>query len=237
MRLSGLKAGIKNSLRPALPFFERTGLYDPPGFGLNGLDKKLLKHIGFRNGVFAEAGANNGIRQSNTAYLEFYRGWTGLLVEPIPELAQQCRINRPKSRVEEYALTSLSSSGAPVEMIYCNLMSIVKGARGGDTADEAHIAAGMKFLAGDDAPRHYSVPTASLDMLFRLSGISRVDLLSLDVEGYEAQALAGLDFDRVAPRWILVEANDPQEIENVLAARYELVDHLSHHDRLYRLKS
>ena len=37
-----------------------------------------------RGGFFIEAGADDGELLSNTLYLEFKRGWTGLLVEPNP---------------------------------------------------------------------------------------------------------------------------------------------------------
>ena len=36
-------------------------------------------------GFFVEAGASNGETFSNTLYLERFRNWTGLLVEPSPE--------------------------------------------------------------------------------------------------------------------------------------------------------
>lgn len=50
---------------------------------LNGLDEKLAPYLNFKGGIFIEAGANNGIRQSNTYYLEAVRGWKGILVEPV----------------------------------------------------------------------------------------------------------------------------------------------------------
>jgi FkbM family methyltransferase len=231
-----LRRRIKKFIRPLLPTLERIGAYNPPGFGLDGLDKRLLSYVGNRNGVFVEAGANNGLNQSNTAYLQFYRGWKGLLVEPIPELAAECRLNRAGAIVEQCALIACGSKVSVVEMTYCNLMSIVKGARGSDAADADHVAAGVKYLAADDSPKLYHVPAQTLDDLFRKNGLIRIDLLSLDVEGYEAQALKGIDFNRVAPSWILVEANDPVAVEDVLLPRYDFVALLSHHDRLYRLR-
>ncbi len=64
-----------------------------------------------------------------------------------------------------------------------------------------------------------------------------VDLLSLDVEGFEPQALAGLDLDRHAPRFILVEIHDidsgRRPIEAVLGDRYVAVEQLSPLDLLY----
>jgi hypothetical protein len=32
------------------------------------------------NGFFIELGANDGLMQSNTAFFEFTRGWTGILI-------------------------------------------------------------------------------------------------------------------------------------------------------------
>ena len=225
---------VFRGLRPPL---EELGAMKPASFGLNGMDRKLLSHIKKRNGTFVEAGANNGLRQSNTAYLELYLGWKGLLVEPIPELAEACRRNRPASVVEQCALVPGNGAPSTVSMTYCNLMSIVEGARGTPELDADHIERGSKFLKPGDEPRKVEVPTSSLSSLLDKHGISEIDLLSLDVEGYEEQALHGLDLGKHAPTWILVEANDPVAMERLLGARYDLVGTLSHHDQLYRLMS
>src|SRR5688500_12891393 len=97
-------------------------------FGLNELDVKLKPYLDFEGGFFIEAGANDGLRQSNTCYFEKYRGWRGLLVEPIPEKARQCRKNRPNSIVEQCALVPFDFPHDTIELRSCNLMSVVKGA-------------------------------------------------------------------------------------------------------------
>ena len=51
---------------------------------LNDLDKKIEKYLPGRNGFFIEAGANNGIKQSNSYYFAKTLGWRGILVEAIP---------------------------------------------------------------------------------------------------------------------------------------------------------
>ena len=64
-----------------------------------------------------------------------------------------------------------------------------------------------------------------------------IDLLSLDVEGAEPQALRGLDLRRHSPRWICVEARDPDEIRRLLDPTHRLVEILTdlgtHRDLLY----
>jgi hypothetical protein len=64
-------------------------------FALNQLDLKLRPHLNLHGGFFIEAGANDGVNQSNTLYFEKNLNWKGILIEPIPELAQQCKENRP----------------------------------------------------------------------------------------------------------------------------------------------
>jgi FkbM family methyltransferase len=209
---------------------------DEEFFGLNGLDLKLSFYLDFIGGVFVEAGGNDGISQSNTLYFERYRGWHGLLIEPIPDLARQCRINRPHAIVEECALVAGGFQYPVVEMQYCNLMSLVRGARGSTAADDDHVAIGRQYLEANDAPYTVQVPARTLSSVLDAHGIGHIDLLSLDVEGYEGQVLQGIDYDRHAPRFILVEANHLSEIEDALGGRYQFVTLLSHHDRLYRLR-
>lgn len=201
-------------------------------FALNQLDLKLEPYLDFDGGFFIEAGANDGVSQSNTLYFEKYRKWRGLLIEPIPELAERCRRNRPKSTVENVALTPADFQGEQVSMRYCNLMSQVKGAMKSDAEELEHIGRGCRVQ--DIESRELLVTAMPLSRILDSLGVDRIDLLSLDVEGYELQALQGLDLARHAPRFMLIEARYRQEIEDYLYPRYEVAAELSHHDILFR---
>ena len=46
----------------------------------------------------------------------------------------------------------------------------------------------------------------SLNTIFQRHGVQRIDILSLDIEGYEVQALKGLDLNRYRPDVFVIES-------------------------------
>jgi FkbM family methyltransferase len=212
----------------------RSARYSRPA--LFELDRKLERHLAFEGGFFVEAGANDGYVQSNTYYFERFKNWTGILIEPIPELYEQCLVERPRSQVFNYALVAEVYSEPTVKMRYGGLMSIVPGACGSLPADTEHVTVGSRL----NWDRYYEVdvPARTLSSVLDEAGAPEVDLLSLDVEGYEPNVLAGLGLERHAPRYVLVEILDEErtrgDIERLLGERYEEVERLSPHDVLFR---
>ena len=78
-------------------------------------------------------------------------------------------------------------------MTYCNLMSVVDGAMKTAEEEAKHIAIGEQV---QQLERYQiDVRTKTLSSVIEAYGLPRVDLLSLDVEGYELQVLQGLDLE------------------------------------------
>jgi FkbM family methyltransferase len=217
--------------------FERLGSdrYSHPA--LHDLDRKLTRWLPEPGGFFVEAGAYDGFIQSNTYWLERFRGWRGVLVEPVPHLFERARTVRSSSRVVNCGLVAPDHREPTVTIRYGGLMSLVRGARGNAHDEERHVRAGDMF-GFDDVAYDISVPARTLSSVLEEAGApSEIDLLSLDVEGFEATVLRGLDLDRFAPRFMLIEADARDRrarVEDVIGDRYELVERLSPMDLLYR---
>jgi len=138
-------------------------------------------------GVYIEIGGNDGITQSNTAYLEFTRGWTGILIEPSVTAYHKCILNRPGSQCFNTACVAPNFESSSLEGdFFGHLMSSVDGKRLG-TAEVV------------------TVPACTLESILRSEGITDIDFLSLDTEGYELNVLQGMNLSVFRPRFILVE--------------------------------
>jgi FkbM family methyltransferase len=223
---------FRGLIRRSMRLKQRLTLGDKPS--LNDLDDKLAKYLDFEGGFFIEAGANDGFTQSNTYFLEKSRGWSGVLIEAVPGLAAQCRKAR-SARVFECALVADTFSEASITIHVANLMSTVDGALGSSEEQSKHLSDAVRsqYLDGTEAIR---VPARTLtSVLDSCEGAATIDFFSLDVEGYEIEVLKGLDFGRFAPRFLLVEARNPEELDAFLGDRYEFVEQMSQLDRLYKL--
>jgi FkbM family methyltransferase len=227
-RVMTLRSGARRARRT---MFEHAGSarYSRPA--LHGMDRRLDRIIDRDGGFFVEAGGFDGYTQSNTYYLERFRGWRGILVEPMPELAALARRNRPTATVVQCALVASDFPDDTIAMEFGDLMSTVAGPGSREWTKPG-------LLLGWRDHRVERVPARPLSDVLDEAAAPGVDLLSLDVEGYEAAALGGLDLTRHAPAWILVEMHDltagRHRIASVLGDAY--VEHavLSPLDVLYR---
>ena len=169
-----------------------------------------------RSGFFFEAGAHDGKTLSNTFLLEAM-GWTGLLVEAHPDLAEHCKRSRPKSHVVHAAL---GIDGGPE---FCEFQ-MVRGAEGVDAlsfsvAADSHR---QRILREGGKLETVSVPCQSLNQLLAEMNAPQIDFFSLDVEGAEMMVLQGFDFDRWQPKVLSVEDNSngsDTAVSNYILAR------------------
>ena len=203
-----------------------------PYASLNSLDKKIAQFLP-ESGIFIEAGANDGLNQSNTLFLARVRSWQGILVEPVPRLFERCKKNRTESFCVNAALVSPEESGSRIELIDVDLMTSVRQSKN-FSFDEAHIKS-AEIVQGISR-NSVSAPGKTLSEIITESGHSKIDFLSLDVEGFELEALKGFTNEEHFPKYILIETKKLNLVLDVLGNRYELVEALSEHDYFLELK-
>ena len=227
----GLWRGRRAASRAVRSAHEARGDWSRSRPALHAMDIRLERQVGTAPGFFVEAGANDGFAQSNTYSFERIHGWRGLLIEPVPELAREAARARRRSRVVNCALVA-TETAEPVCLRYGGLMTVVSGTR----TDDSDWVAAAHAVAQEEPEHQFTVPGRTLSSLLDEMRVTEVGLLSLDVEGYEAEALMGLDFKRHAPRFVLVEVHDdPAQaaVEEALGSRYRLRERMSPIDVLY----
>jgi FkbM family methyltransferase len=160
-------------------------------------DLIALDLFGFkRNGVFIEAGACDGILNSNTFLLEKNYEWTGLLVEPIKEYYLQLEQNRDVI-ISNVALSQVNNQQLDFLITPSKDLSTIKGYEDND------------FHSGNRKNYNITkVPTKTLDQLIveNLQNIE-IDFLSLDTEGSEFDIIKSLDLLKHRINVICVEHN------------------------------
>lgn len=176
----------------------------------HGEDLAILKRFERkRNGFFVEIGALDGVRFSNTYLLESQYEWQGILIEANPAQAELCKVNRPNSKVAGVAVTSPALAGKELSL------TVVDGFEALSTFDlvqsshetiERHRAAGEKLDVFE-----VKVPARTIDdVLIELGCPSSFDVLSIDIEGHEVEALAGADLgSKWKPAVVIVENGRP----------------------------
>jgi FkbM family methyltransferase len=96
-------------------------------------------------------------------------------------------------------------------------MSIVNGGRGSKEADEQWILRGETVQNLQSAP--VKVPARTLTDILDKCSVKSIDLLSVDVDGFELQVLEGLDFFRYRPYYIVIEESGTADIRVYLESK------------------
>lgn len=174
---------------------------------------------GKRGGTFADIGGYDGWTGSNTAFFELHRGWTGVLVEPVPaklELAQACR--------------------------RCPCLGVAVAPEAGD-ADFIEVQSGFTQMSGlaatyetrllqdvrsnpDHAEARLRVETRPLSRILTDAGLTDVDYISLDIEGAEIATLESFPFaDHAVGIWSIENNTGSPRIGEIMRDHgYELVE-------------
>ena len=79
----------------------------------------------------------------------------------------------------------------------------------GLSSTNAKLAEGALF-GFEVAPEEVSVPRLPLQTYLIRKGVTKVELVSMDIEDHEPKAFAGFDIDRFAPELLVIEVKNNQ---------------------------
>jgi FkbM family methyltransferase len=192
---------------------------------------------------YIELGANDGISQSNTKYLELYDGWNGILIEPIPDLFNKLIKNRSASNIfVNSACCSFNYPNSSMTFLYANLMSISLDGKSDILDRQQHAVIGSTYLNRGESSYELQVPATTLNsILLKNNAPKRINFFSLDVEGSELEVLEGIDYTEFVFEFICVETRNFRQIRQFLQGKgYEyfaqLTNNLSHSDYLFKYR-
>lgn len=177
---------------------------------LRGLLRALSQDLG--DVRFVQIGSHDG--QLGDPLREFirYRGWKGVLVEPLPQIFQRLTATYadvPGLRFEQAAISDRSGTltfhfveeapedeRASLPPWYLQIGSF----------DRAHVmkhADRIPRLA--ERVREAPVPAITFDELCARNGVQRVDVLHVDTEGHDVVILRTVDLDHWQPKLVMFE--------------------------------
>ena len=148
----------------------------------------LREFFGPQPGTFVDVGANDPVVGSQTHALE-RAGWAGVLVEPLPHLAERLRTER-SAQVFQFACGPPSRHGEHTSFYVAGPYSSLRR--------EAMLPEAVVRSVID-------VEIRTLDSIIETACLTHVDFISIDVEGLELDVLRGFAIPRWQPRLILIE--------------------------------
>ncbi|MFN3891028.1 MAG: FkbM family methyltransferase [Beijerinckiaceae bacterium] len=149
-----------------------------------------------RDGFYVDVGGGHPVADNVSCWF-YLQGWRGIVVEPQEDLARAYAFARPR------------------DTVFCGVAGAVEGEAAFHEVDRLHGLSSLRpesaaVAAGFGAShRVRHVPMTTLDALIAREGVRGIDFVKIDVEGAEADVLAGLDLDRNRPQALCIEAVAP----------------------------
>lgn len=189
------------------------------------IQKKIHQEFAGKESVFfVQVGANDGYNNDCLhSFIITNKNWNGILIEPVKFIFDQLK--------ETYAIVqdnrlifenvAISSTGGSQSFYY-----VAPNANEKEefpihcyqlgSFDKQHI---LKHLQGRLAPYiiEEKIETATISEVLNRNNVSCLDLLHIDVEGYDFKVLSTLDFSAYPPKMIIYEHKHLTEEEYRMA--------------------
>lgn len=186
---------------------------------------------------FVEVGSNDGDKHDHLRPFILTRGWSGIMVEPVPYIFERLRSNY--GHVEGVTLENVAIADHEGRLPFFYVVEPREDDR--DVLPEWYD--GIGSFSREAVMRHApdipdiesrvvegEVPCLSFEALCHRNAVERVDLLLVDTEGFDWQIIRTVDLDAHRPRVIVYEHYHLQPGErreclaHLAAAGYETLE-------------
>ena len=159
------------------------------------------------NGFFLDIGAHDGVSFSNSYFFEKERGWSGICIEPNPDVFVLLNKNRLS---RNYNVCISDTEGSVVFRKIVGYSEMLSGIL--EFMDQKHID-----RINDECAEYNStfedikVESRNLNAILKSDNIKHIDYLSIDTEGAESKIIKSIDLDEINIEFLTVENNDSSD--------------------------
>jgi FkbM family methyltransferase len=161
-----------------------------------------------KKGVFVDIGAHHPVRFSNT-YLLYMQGWSGINIDAMPGSMASFNKIRKRDFNLEYAISDIEE-----ELTYFAYNEPALNGFSKDLKSERDGKDGYKVIS------EYSIKTKTLEWILDtyLEADQTIDLMTVDVEGFDLKVLSSNNWEKYSPTFMVVEdldfdINNPKKSE------------------------
>lgn len=147
-----------------------------------------------KNGFFVDIGANDPEYNSNSYFFENSLAWRGLAIEPQKKFQAEWK----RARRAEFINVGVGAKEEQKNFIEYDSPNAWE--------DQLSCVVGLERPEDEKLQgKVYEIPIRPLNDILLERKIYHIDLLSIDVEGYEEEVLKGINFNKVRPHIVLLE--------------------------------
>lgn len=164
-----------------------------------------------KDGVYLDIGAYHPFTHSNTAYF-WMKGWRGFNVDANPSTIRLFQKHRPTDTNIWSAIIPNADYVNGTHEVSLMLPNTADHSSGVAAAGTVHHSVGNeRGYAGAQ-----QVPAIGISALIEKYGISNIDYLNIDIEGYDEAILSEINFSLITPNVVTVEdySNNFEQLVN-----------------------
>jgi FkbM family methyltransferase len=156
--------------------------------------------------TFCVVGANDGVTNDHLYPFAKRFRWKGILVEPVPPyFAELRKAYEGLPVVLENVAIHRTESKMTIHFLDAAKANLPAWAKGVGSFDKSKLETLSELPQRGDALTQIEVDCFPLETVVERSGLDRIDVFMVDVEGYDAEIVRQIDFDAWKVRVVIFE--------------------------------